>query len=345
MKKFITLLFLFFTKSIFAAADPIEFCSTAELDFSLDDCYASCTALQDNNIFLENEISSGSAGFCLGQATYSKFKLYKIALGNSSSDESLCTIWEKTDGQEFIKSSYLPGSSIDLGTGTSCPAGTYDVLFITTSNFDTFAGETTFPSAAGGTFRTTSDYASDSVFDYDDTVSDWLDQSSPYNTTSKPYIRPSSSWNTVYKKVGDTPLASTASQFSGSNSQMIIDWNKEIVINYSDTTSRPGWRCEPSSLDGDAMCAKLETDRYTERMTTEVEGVQEGLPVTVTADDILTFNVDYISNSQDRSDLTSNRELGLKVLFLNDGGTVKAMGVYPGEDGRYIIITKTPPKN
>jgi len=351
MKKFLFLTTLTFSASALSAPPDIEFCSTAELAFSEDDCIASCTALQENGIYL----SSGNYGFCVGQATYLSDTIYKVALGNDSSSEPSCTIYENTSGLAVVKSSNLPDAEIDLGSGASCDAGTYDVLYVTYGARATFAGETTIPSAEGGTLRTTSTFASDTISS-DATYTTWLDEgtlnssagSHNFSTNSKIYSRPHSGWNTVYKKLGTTPMA--ASDFtSGTNEQMEFDWAKEIYINYTNTTGRDGWVCEEASWgDGVNACARIPASgKYEERYHNSVDGI-EGLPLTVTADDVISFNISYYSVSENRSDLDAGddvRELGLKVLFGNFSGTTKAIGAYPGETGGYFIFSKASPTN
>lgn len=330
-----------------SAPPQIEFCSTADLSFNdSNDCISSCTALQENGIFL----SPGSYGFCVGQATYSKDTIYKIALGNDSSSEPSCTVYESTSGLEIVKSSYLPDAAIDLGAGASCSAGTYDVLYVTYGARSRFAGETTIPDATGGTMRTTATFSGDTIAS-DAATSSWLDEGSlnsaagshAFNNNSYIYSRPHSGWNTIFKKFGSTPM--TASDFtSTTNSQMEFDWAKEIYINYTNTSGRAGWVCEGSWGDGTNACARLPSPgKFEERYHHTVDGIL-GLPMTVTGSDIVSFNISYFSFNGNRSDLNTGgdaRELGLKVLFGNFGGTTRAIGAYPGESGSYYTFTKT----
>jgi len=327
MNKILLIISALFVSQTYAAAPT--FCSDSDLNMTgSNSCLSTCSAVAAK---AGAQLSSGSSGFCIGQSSYNKITLYELALGRESSDGPLCTIW--SGDLDIITSNYAVGTSKDGGIIdiSSCPSGVYDVLFLTTKRFEEYAGSTVFPDGSGKKVRTTSAFANDSS-DYS-VVADWRETSTSHSDDSLGYVRPTSGWNTVYKKLASTPSATDLT--SSSDVKMTFDWGKQM-ISANDSSIRSGWYC-----DGvDSFCEKVvatDTNKSLLRIRHTETTVVEGLPLTISEGDatLSSFDLAYHSTSANRG---GTDELGLKVLWHNDGGTLKYLGVYPGESGLYLAI-------
>lgn len=334
MKYLLTILFitLFTTNSVLGQTAP-QFCSGSNIDMTptTENCLTTCKAVANRPL---SYLSSGDNGFCIGQATKSNFNIYEVKLGNTSSGmEALCSIWSGTMSisiKDSAPGAQTTGGVIDL---TKCPNGEYDTVHLIMSRFIEFAGNTVFPNATGlGTnpsmVRTTTTFGN-STDDYE-TLSDWLETSTNHSDNTREYVRPASSWNTIYKKLASSPLATDLS--SSTDFPMFYDELKGARINDSGLIS--GWYCEAASL-----CTRqnpVDSREIEMRLTSAVD-VLDGMPITITDDNgcTLDMNPDFYSAKRGGTE-----ELGVKFLWRNDAGTLKYVGAYPGENGMYITVSK-----
>ena len=222
------------------------------------------------------------------------------------------------------------GGVIDL---TKCANGSYDTLHIIMSRFTEFAGNTVFPDATGTgsspvMVRTTTAFGNSTDAGEYDTLSDWLETSTSHSDDTKEYVRPTSSWNTVYKKLASAPSATNLS--GSSDFPMFYDELKGARIN--DTGVVSGWYCESA-----ALCYRKNPvdEREIEMRLTSAVDVLVGMPITITEDNGCTVDVTPDFYAGNRS---GTEELGVKFLWRNDSGTLKYLGAYPGENGLYITV-------
>lgn len=324
MKRILLVINILFASQSFAAAPTNTFCSSGDLNFTgANNCISTCSALSAS----AERLSSGASGFCRGQSSLQKFTLYKIALGRESSgNEPLCTIW---NGETVVTtSSNEAGSSnnsgiIDL---SSCPSGTYDVVHITSSRFQDYAGDTIFPDGSGDVVRTTSAFANDSA-DYT-TVADWRETSTSHSDDSKGYVRPASSWSNVFNKLASAPSATNLT--NSTNVTMRYDWLKAMKA--GDSVERSGWLC-----DGESFCERaVGSDKRESRIRHTETTIVEGLPLTIKDGDVTLDSLDIGYYSTSSASRSGTEELGMRVLWYNDGGTLKYLGTKPHDDGSYI---------
>lgn len=323
MKRILLLIGFLFTFQSFAAAPINTFCSDGDLNMTGDNsCISTCSAISASSV----RLSSGESGFCRGQSSLQKITLYKIALGRESSgNEPICTIW---NGEYVVStSSKEAGTSSNAGIIdlSSCPSGSYDVVHLTASRFQDYAGDTIFPDGSGDVVRTTSTFANDSA-DYE-TVSDWRETSISHSDDSKGYVRPPG-YSNVFNKLASAP--SVVNLTGSTNVTMRYDWIKAIKA--SDTGERFDWFC-----DGESMCNRdVGPDKIESRIRHTETTVLEGLPLNIKNGDVTlsTFDIGYYSTSS--ASRSGTEELGMRVLWHNDGGTLKYLGAKPHDDGLYI---------
>jgi len=335
MIKYILTLFLTLTSFEIFAAASLPNCSNSDLSMNganEDSCISTCSAIAD---YSSAQLSSNNNGFCIGNATESKFNIYKVQLGTSTSAEPTCTIWN--GDFEVDKSSYAPGNSISIpGVYQNCSNGTYDTVFLTISRNETFAADTVFPDGSGKIVRTTSTFDSDDIDD-NTTPSDYVESSQSHSDDDLPYVRPSTGWSNIYKKLSSTP--SSTDLASSSNAAMIYDWAKLHPITTSGgsnyyTNVFSGWYCEDSNGN---LCEKLDGDnRLLIRLTSSVDGVSfptsSGIEVTDTNQP--GWDIGYFG-------LNTSTERGAIFLWRNDSGTLKYLGVKPGDAGLQVTISNS----
>lgn len=317
------------------------FCSGSDIDMTptSETCLTTCTAVAGRSA---SYLSSNTAGYCVGQASYSKFIIYRLMLGqNSSGSEAKCTIWSGTLPVTLSSKSAgdtATGGPIDL---SSCANGTYDTLHIVTGRVTEFAGNTVFPNASGtgsspSMVRTTSTkHTGDTGRETGTTlttITNWLETSTSHSTTSLNYVRPTASWNTAYKKLG---TATSSTNLSSSNDEvMYYDELKGAVLNNDTSHTRTGWLCEDAAA---TLCYRAYPADETEMETRIVNTVDAvvGLPITLTDDNKCNLN---LTPSYYASSRSGSEELGVKFLWYNDAGTLKYVGAYPGESGLYVTV-------
>ena len=155
MRKFYLLL-IFLPLSVFGAPTSLEpFCTSENKGWSLDSCITPCSSITVDGSYT-NSLGDGGVGFCYGQATVYKERIFKLTLGVSTDTTEKCTIF---DGTLVVDSGTAnPGQEISSGEldFSLCRDGTiYDVLYITTNQMKEYAGETSYPDSSGSTAKTT----------------------------------------------------------------------------------------------------------------------------------------------------------------------------------------------
>ena len=327
--------------SVSNAQTAPSFCSGSDIDMTpaSNDCLTTCKAVAARSA---SYLSANTAGFCIGQASYSKFIIYELMLGqNSEGSEAKCTIWSGSLPIMLSSKSTgdtVTGGPIDL---SNCANGTYDTLHVVTGRITEFAGNTVFPNALGtgsspSMVRTTStthssDYGRETGTNLT-TVTNWLETSTSHSTTSLDYVRPTSSWNTAYKKLSTTPSSTNLS--SSTDQIMYYDELKGAVLNNDSSHTRTGWYCEDAAA---TLCYRAYPVDETEmemRIVSSVDAIS-GLPITINDDNKCGLSVkpNYYASNRSSSD-----ELGIKFLWYNDTGTLKYVGAYPAETGLYVTI-------
>ncbi len=325
---------LFSTASLAGGTAP-AFCSGAALSMTPTDasCITTCKAVA---AYSAAHLALNTSGFCVGQASTNKIVIYEMALGRESAgSEPACKIWS---GPMEIDRGGVSAGHAQQGGGrfdiSSCPSGEYDVLFLTVSRFEQFAGSTVFPDGSIKIVRTTAAFANDNA-PVGSSTSGWLEASVNHSDNSKYYVRPSSTWNTVYNKLGTSP--SDADLSGTSEFVMRHDWSKQAFVNGS-TSVRLGWACEDNSHD---VCQRdVDSDKIQLRLTKNVSAVT-GLPLKKQKENSLSkVALSYYAGKRG-----GDNELGIKVLWHRDGaGTLRYLGVYPGESG-FNIDVGTPTDN
>ncbi len=329
MKRILLVVGVLFASHSFAAAPAVTYCSAGDLNFNGDkSCTSTCSAISASAV----RLGSNTSGFCIGQSSYNEFNLYKIALGRETAgNEPLCTIW--TGSAVVSTASKLPGTSENSGVVdlSSCPAGVYDVIHLTSSRFQKYAGHTVFPDGTGAVVRTTDAFANDSA-DYT-TVNDWRETSTSHSDDSKGYVRPSADWTAVYSKLASAP--SNANLTSDTNRTILFDWMK--IMKAGDSAERTDWSCDGESFCDRAIGSNQRESRIRHTETTIVEG----LPLTIADGDATLSSLDIGYNSLADSARSGTEEAGINVLWHNDGTTLRYLGIRPYDDGLYIKVGKT----
>jgi hypothetical protein len=323
-KFFISSLAILFSPALYSA-ESLPNCVGSDLSMqgaNEETCVSTCTDIAS---YAPAQLSSGSSGFCVGDATQSKFTLYEVKLGVSAQAEATCNLWS---GNFLVdKAQYASGQQVEVGGAFGyCSPGTYDVVYVTTSRNETFAGSATFPDGSGKIAKTTSTFSSDSD-SYDD-VTTWLETSTSHSDNDLSYVRPTSGWNSAFKKLSSVPSDTDLS--SSSAAEMTFDWAKMQVINKV-TGGLSGWYCEDGATD---VCERINSAGYLEgRYLNTVDGVyfpSGGLVVTDTIQP--NWNLSYFG-------LNTSTERGLRFLWHHDGTSLKYLGANPGESGLEITIS------
>jgi hypothetical protein len=309
----------------FAKASSLPDCSADKLSMNgqyEDECISTCTAIAN---VPAAQLAIGSDGFCVGDASESVFTLYEVKLGQSAQENATCNLW--TGSFIVDKARYSAGQVVQPGGVFSyCAPGLYDVVFVTVSRVEAFAGSATFPDGSGRVARTTARFSGDAGT-YTD-LSTWLETSSNHSDNSLPYVRPAAGWNNVFKKLAESP---SDQDLSGTSPvTMYFDWAKNLVLDPV-STLLPGWYCENNAME---FCERILDDgRIEMRATMNNDGVffpAGGLRVTDRLQP--NWNISYFG-------LNSAAERGLRFIWRNDGGTLKYLGANPGESGIEVTIS------
>jgi len=314
------------TSTVFAAAEEPVFCSGADINMSgSNDCVSTCSAVAGR---AGSQLGIGSDGMCHGSSTYRQFSIYSIGLGQHSlgTNEPVCEIFDgvvevTSSGQQ---ASFSGGSAIDL---TSCPAGTYDLFFMTASRYETFQAETVYPDGSGKVIKTTSTFANPNTADDYSNQALYTEVGTNYSDDTKGYMRPGAGYSNIYLKLGSTPV--TADLDSSSASTMLYDWMKSLGT--GSTSIRSGWYCEDITV-----CDRINpsNSNRTDSVWNSDVDILDGLPLTIPEGAItVPVTISYFETNRG-----NNEELGARFVWVNDGGTVKALGVNPGDSGIYVTI-------
>lgn len=321
LKKIITSFVLLKLATLAHAAGP-SFCSTPTLTPNAQNsCISTCAALAAQQLSADSLLSRGSYGFCEGVATAKVVKIYKIELGRTAlNDPNRCTVWE---GEMTINIGGLGGRTqgssrpIDL---RNCPKGvTYDAYFITVGRSEYLTGHSVFPDGSGKIVRTTSTYAGSDL----NSNSNFLDNG--FTDPAKYYMRPGTGWAAAFKKLGFAPSNDDLS----SASSVEMEWD-EIKSSYSwatDSTSRVGFRCNPSELNDCVGEISGYADRYATIMPIAT-------PIVLTENDE-TMQLAWVRFASNRGGSDS---VGIRFVWLNDGGTLKYAAVISSSDQGYFAI-------
>lgn len=322
MFKKITLCFALLVISSVANAAGPSFCSSPTMNPNVQNsCISTCAALAAQQLSADSLLSRGSYGFCEGVATSKIVKIYKIELGRAAlNDPNRCTVWE---GEMTINIGGSGGRSqgsskpIDI---RRCPRGiSYDAYYITVGGLEYLTGYSVFPDGSGKMVKTTSTYAGSDPHP----SATFLDTG--FSDPSKYYMRPGSGWSAAFKKLG---LVASSDDLSSANA-VEMEWD-EIKSSYSwatDTTSRTGFRCNPSELNDCVGEVQGYADRYATIMPMQT-------PVVLTENDE-TMQLAWVRFASVRGGSDS---VGIRFVWLNDGGILKYAAVIGSSDEGYFAI-------
>jgi len=330
MKRILLVIGFLFTSQSFAA-EPV-FCSSPTMAYQ-SGCTSTCAAIAAAGNF---SLSSGEYGRCAGKSTSDIIKIYKVELGRLEiGNEQRCTIWEGDD-----LSINLGGAKNDINSKypislSSCNKGVeFDVIYMTLDRYNNFAAEAVFPDNSGSIARTTGTYAAkDGTTDNSD-ISSWRDTG--YADPSKYYMKPDSGLTSGhYKKLSESP--SDTDLANSSNVEMYIDMFKDNYLNFTDSSSRPGFLCAAGDVND--CNANIADNKMIAMMNPDLFPMT-GLPLTLKEGDE-TLNIEYTKYASDRSG--DNEHVGAYFLWYNDGGTLKYIGVKQEDGGGELIIGKPRP--
>lgn len=359
LKKIIFIAVVFASGSSFSQ-EILRFCPDSATGWNKDDCIASCSQLRvDGSGYVQDQSGEGGSlpnnevGFCFGKATFLQYNIHRIALGTSTG--IMCNVFSGYMTLDLGRST--PGTTIKRSAlnYSDCPAGTYDRIFITTDRLTRFAAETSFPDGSGRSAKTTSDYATDSISSNVTDLS-WIEEmsggtySSSGANSSKNYSRPSTSWNTVFKKVSSSPNT------SGVSSQAAINTFDEWAAIYLNSLRRSNGNFVANSVpntDGDfycetgetgedkVICIKLDADTskvvWRMKNSSTEPNLVGGLPVTLESNKkvpLVTFSYHSAGRGSD------SEEYGARFHFKRSGSNAIFLGTNVSENGLYISITQ-----
>ena len=354
MRKFYLLL-IFFPLSIIGAPTSLEpFCTSENKGWNLDSCITSCSSITVDGSY-NNSLSNGEVGFCYGQATVYKERIFKLTLGVSVDTTEKCTIF---DGTLVVDSGTAnPGQEISSGEldFSLCRDGTiYDVLYITSNQMKEYAGETSYPDSSGSTAKTTSYCATDSDTSMGADLA-WVDVMGGglYSDASLCHIRQSITWNTTSIKAASTPTTTDYSSSSAATTQW-DEWKSIFLNSLSDSggayddassaqTDSEGYYKEYdsdtggfSSSVGSVYSNNASSGKIITKLTTSSGALDifSGKPF----DKNLEHSAEISFYAKNRNSGDSN-EYGLRFYFLRDGSTAKFVGTNPSNSGLYITIS------
>jgi len=230
------------------AASP-TFCSNPTMAYQAG-CVRTCAAIAQR-------VSSGDWTFSMTNNSFAKCEgenielnasVYKIELGRTEiGNERRCTIWEGGDMRVTLvgtnQTAINSDSDIDL---RSCEKGVeYNAFYLTVGRSETFSATAPFPDGSGKVAKTIA--ATDTV-DYSYT-GNWYDGTSDNDgsafTTDRSYVRTNVG---VFKKFdGNSMLTNDYGSSTTSGEDIVWDEVKTSAWWATDTTTRPGFLCDPSN--------------------------------------------------------------------------------------------------
>ena len=319
------------------AADSTYASASTTFTLTVTENGASVTSCSDAAARAAHYIATGNSGYCGGSLTKAAAYIYEIWLGDSSTGMAAsCRIWTGTlpvMRHQYQAGEKAQGGPIDV---KNCSDGTYDTIHLIKSRYLQFAGYASYPAPSGSashgnTARSTTTFATSNA---DHAVlGDWLEDSTGFAASSRPYVRTTSSATSIYKKLAAQPSSSDLA--SSSDADMYFDEYKRLTASQNNTAS--GWLCEGASSQ--TVCAQLlsnDTNRLEWRYTNAASEVS-GLPITLSNAKGCSLTIDLSYKSADTS---NNQNTGINFLWRNNSGTVEMVGVKPDDGDINISLGK-----
>ena len=319
------------------AADSTYASASTTFTLTVTENGTSVTSCSDAAARASHYIATGNSGYCGGSLTKAAAYIYEIWLGDSSTGMTAsCRIWGGTlpvMRHQYQAGEKAQGGPIDV---KNCSDGTYDTIHLIKSRYLQFAGYASYPAPSGSashgsTARSTTTFATSNA-DHAVLV-DWLEDSTGFAASSRPYVRTTSSATSIYKKLAAQPSSSDLA--SSSNADMYFDEYKRLTASQNNTSS--GWLCEGASSQ--AVCAQIlsnDTNRLEWRYTNAASEVS-GLPITLSNAKGCSLTIDLSYKSADTS---NNQNTGINFLWRNNSGTVEMVGVKPDDGDINISLGK-----
>jgi hypothetical protein len=357
-----------------ANAEPsnLTFCTGTELgwNYQPNNCLATCGDMNVGTTYTNlggqvRTLSVNGVSSCVGQATKFQVTFRKLELGTSDGWGGYrCTVLDDAVTVDLVSKS-KGGTFADLKTDfKKCKPFVYDRLYLTMDRKFLLAGNTKYPDDSGAVVRTTatSSCLTDSLSETSDTLMTNLtyQDESTTNAGTACYVRPSNTWNSVFKKSDSIILPNTTS------------YTTDKTIEFDDYKSYYLVGLEPIPVGGFNTYTSSSVSRYVAKdLTFRAEFGDEGLlngqkidPTNPTRQ-ILVFiqNSDTLSGNAVGKRLEKNKtqtitlslfsnqqqkEYGIDFLFkrLANTGTpattsnASFIGVKPGDPGVYFIYNQ-----
>ncbi|MEX0503535.1 lectin-like protein [Alphaproteobacteria bacterium LSUCC0719] len=319
------------------AADSTYASTSTTFTLTVTENGTSVTSCSDAAARAAHYIATGNSGYCGGTLTKAAAYIYEIWLGDSSAGMTAsCRIWIGTlpvMRHQYQAGEKAQGGPIDV---KNCSDGTYDTIHLIKSRYLQFAGYASYPAPSGSashgnTARSTTTFATSNA---DHAVlSDWLEDSTGFAASSRPYVRTTSSATSIYKKLAAQPSSSDLS--GASDADMYFDEYKRLTASQNNTLS--GWLCEGASSQ--TVCAQIlsnDTTRLEWRYTNAASEVS-GLPISLSNAKGCNLTIDLSYKSADTS---NNQNTGINFLWRNNSGTVEMVGVKPDDGDINISLGK-----
>ena len=319
------------------AADSTYASASTTFTLTVTENGTSVTSCSDAAARAAHYIATGNSGYCGGSLTKAAAYIYEIWLGDSSTGMTAsCRIWTGTlpvMRHQYQAGEKAQGGPIDV---KNCSDGTYDTIHLIKSRYLQFAGYASYPAPSGSashgnTARSTTTFATSNA---DHAVlGDWLEDSTGFAASSRPYVRTTSSATSIYKKLAAQPSSSDLA--SSSDADMYFDEYKRLTASQNNTSS--GWLCEGASSQ--TVCAQIlsnDTNRLEWRYTNAASEVS-GLPITLSNAKGCSLTIDLSYKSADTS---NNQNTGINFLWRNNSGTVEMVGVKPDDGDINISLGK-----
>ena len=319
------------------AADSTYAPASTTFTLTVTENGTSVTSCSDAAARASHYIATGNSGYCGGSLTKAAAYIYEIWLGDSSAGMTAsCRIWTGTlpvMRHQYQAGEKAQGGPIDV---KNCADGTYDTIHLIKSRYLQFAGYASYPAPSGSashgnTARSTTTFATSNA---DHAVlGDWLEDSTGFAASSRPYVRTTASATSIYKKLAAQPSSSDLA--GSSDADMYFDEYKRLTASQNNTSS--GWLCEGASSQ--TVCAQIlsnDTNRLEWRYTNAASKVS-GLPITLSNARGCSLTIDLSYKSADTS---NNQNTGINFLWRNNSGTVEMVGVKPDDGDINISLGK-----
>lgn len=319
------------------AADSTYASTSTTFTLTVTENGTSVTSCSDAAARASHYIATGNSGYCGGSLTKAVAYIYEIWLGDSSAGMTAsCRIWTGTlpvMRHQYQTGEQTQGGPIDV---KNCSDGTYDTIHLIKSRYLQFAGYASYPAPSGSashgnTARSTTTFATRNTAHA--VLGDWLEDSTGFAASSRPYVRTTSSATNIYKKLAAQP--SSSDLISLSDADMYFDEYKRLIVSQNNTSS--GWLCEGASSQ--TVCAQIlsnDTNRLEWRYKNTASEVS-GLPITLSNAKGCSLTIDL---SYESADTSNNQNTGINFLWRNNSGTVEMVGVKPHDGDINISLGK-----